>query len=138
MQLCFKSNSASEACTELGGTPELSSKEFQGLSKLHLAIVRLILTAFSEKDLSAVNRIKTEAELSDGGSITRLPDDQWMKELHDWEAITWTEHQIMIADYAIGPTARSPLAQSLMRVPSDEGEKSLCSTQKMRKPGGFV
>lgn len=68
--------------------------------------------------------------------VESLPDDQWIKEVQTWEAIAWAAIQIVIADYAIGPTVRDPSSKDL--VVKNGTEKELCSMMKMRRPGGFV
>ena len=77
--------------------------------------------------------------MSSNGYITELPDDQWIQELRSWQASVWAAHQVMLVDYAIGPLVRDPLTNATyVTKPSNEMEKMLCGTQKMRKLGGFV
>lgn len=73
-----------------------------------------------------------------GGYISALPDDQWVQEVVGWESNTWASLQIAIAEYATGVKARDAFADSYYRQPETDGEKKLCSMQKMKKSGGFV
>ena len=72
------------------------------------------------------------------GLINSIPDDQWIRELYDWESIVWAAHQTMLVDNAIGPTIRDPFAESYFLQPTTQAERELCGMQKMRKQGGFV
>jgi hypothetical protein len=77
--------------------------------------------------------------MTQDGHIETLPDDQWVRELWRWQAISLAGLQIYISDYDIGPAVRNPTAAALYeRPPREEGGRKLCSMQKMRKAGGFV
>lgn len=90
-------------------------------------------------DISLPTRYSAQDELSTfDGVIAALPTDQWIHELQSWESIVWATHQVILADYAIGPAVRDPLSESIVLPPTNSGGKQLCGMQKMRKPGGFV
>lgn len=74
----------------------------------------------------------------DGYVAGQIPSDQWMVEAKGMESFVWTALQIAVADYAIGPSLRSPDIADNVTVPTTPGEKQLCGTQRMRKAGGFV
>jgi hypothetical protein len=67
-----------------------------------------------------------------------IPADQWITEAKGMEAFVWTALQIAIADYAVGPSLRSPDIADNVPAPATSGDKALCGAQKMRKAGGFV
>lgn len=97
----------------------------------------LLRNAADMADISRPRPYKAQS-LNTEGIIATLPDDQWISELQGWESITWATHQTVIADFAIGPTLRDPLAISYVLPPTNEAERSLCGMQKMRKSGGFT
>lgn len=74
----------------------------------------------------------------DGVVAGQVPRDQWTIEAEGMESFVWTALQIAVADYAIGPSLRSPDIADNVTVPTTSGDKQLCGTQKMRKAGGFV
>ena len=139
-QFCFGATVAKDTCTELGGKQnEVSNSTYPRANEIQLAIVSLLRNAADMYDIARPARYETQAVLSNfEGFVETLPDDQWNKEIHNWESIVWAAYQTLIADYSIGPTVRDPLAMSYVLPPANDAEKALCGMQKMRKPGGFV
>lgn len=72
------------------------------------------------------------------GLVTELPDNQWVKELVNWENYAWAGFQIMLSDTAIGPITRTELADSYTNAPATAADSALCQSMKMRKAGGFA
>lgn len=72
------------------------------------------------------------------GLVTELPDDQWVKEVVNWENYAWAGFQIMLSDAAIGPILRTQLADSYTDAPATAADSTLCQSMKMRKAGGFA
>lgn len=70
--------------------------------------------------------------------MTELPDDQWVKEVVNWENFGWAGFQIMLSDTAVGPKIRSQLADSYTNAPATAADSALCQSLKMRKAGGFA
>ena len=72
------------------------------------------------------------------GFITSLPNDQWMREVLEWEKYIWASLQTVVSDYAIGYTALDPSTQDSIRKNLTVGEKQLCQVQRMKRSGGFM
>lgn len=72
------------------------------------------------------------------GFITSLPNDQWMKEVLEWEKYIWASIQTVVSDYAIGYTALDPSTHDSIRTNLTNGEQQLCRAQKMKRSGGFM
>jgi hypothetical protein len=72
------------------------------------------------------------------GYIDDLPNDQWVREILEWEKIIWTSRKVLVSDYAIGYSSRIGSTQDYIRKDMSPGERQLCGTQRMRKNGGFV
>ncbi|KAL1604937.1 hypothetical protein SLS60_004478 [Paraconiothyrium brasiliense] len=78
------------------------------------------------------------SSLDMNGLVTELPDDQWLKEVVNWENYAWAGFQIMLSDAAIGPILRTQLADSYTDAPATAADSTLCQSMKMRKAGGFA
>ncbi|KAJ4355516.1 uncharacterized protein N0V89_003533 [Didymosphaeria variabile] len=76
--------------------------------------------------------------LNMNGLVTELPDDQWVKEVVNWENYAWAGFQIMLSDAAVGPILRTELADSYTDAPATAADTTLCHSMKMRKAGGFA
>jgi hypothetical protein len=72
------------------------------------------------------------------GLVSELPDDQWIKEVVNWENYAWAGFQIMLSDAAIGPITRTELADIYTNAPSTAADSVLCQSMRMRKAGGFA
>jgi hypothetical protein len=73
--------------------------------------------------------------------IDSLPNDFWKEEILGWEKESWARMQIAMSRYAIGADGSDTPGQkedNWWIKPTSDGEKALCSAQKMRKSGGFV
>jgi hypothetical protein len=123
----------------LGGSSVLLSNILPEATEVQRAIIGLVGYYMMLLDISQPGRYKSQEELSSSqGVISTLPSDQWIQELQSWESIVWAAHQVILADYAVGPAMRDPLSESIVLPPKKSIEKKLCGMQKMRKPGGFV
>ncbi|KAF2736414.1 hypothetical protein EJ04DRAFT_432960 [Polyplosphaeria fusca] len=127
-------------CTEQyqGEVFSLSPSEYPNANSLQLAIVALLRNAEDILNIAMPERYEAQAKYKNSiGILDELPNDQWITELRIWNAIVWAGFQIMVSDYAIGPTVRDPLSESYTVKPVNEAERSLCGMQKMRKPGAY-
>jgi hypothetical protein len=87
----------------------------------------------------AVNTgLKAKELLDSSGVIHYIPDDQWIQEFIGWESHVWAGLQFAVADHAIGTSTRQGSAGSLQRDYTNDGEKQLCGSQRMRMAGGFA
>lgn len=138
-QFCLGSDINNETCTELSGRNfDATTANFPKANSLQLAIISLLSTAATFSTvMPEPYRIESEGT-SSAGMVNEVPDDQWIKEVEGWNAISWAGHQIVLAEYAVGQSVRDPTAPDYTRPPNSAGEKSLCRMQKMRKAGGFV
>lgn len=137
-QFCLGTNT-NDSCTSLGGRIfDANEINFPGATEKQLAIISLLSIAATFSTVMP-RRYKVEDEMSTlGGFVNDLPNDQWVREVQGWTSVAWAAHQIIIAEYAIGPSVRERNAKQVTRAPANQGEKDLCGMQKMRKPGGFV
>lgn len=118
---------------------DLSNETWQGANDVQLAIAKLLRNTAFILNIGDPESFKIQSSYADSaGLIDEVPDDQWITELKGWEETVWAAHQIAIADYAVGPTVRDPLAANYTLRPSNKAEKLLCRSQKMRRSGGFV
>lgn len=138
-QFCLGSDINNETCTELSGRIfDANAVNFPKANSLQLAIISLLSTAATFSTvMPEPYKIETKAT-SSAGMVNKLADDQWVREVEGWNAISWAGHQIVLAEYAVGQSVRDPTAPDYTRPPTSAGEKSLCGMQKMRKAGGFV
>jgi hypothetical protein len=116
---------------------EISSFDFPSPSPIQLAALELSRSVFLASNM--------EQGIYGGFNATGalwpspgLPADQWIVESLFLEKYVFSMMQILFTDYAIGPEARSPIAKDSVTLAASEGEKALCSIQKMRKAGGFA
>jgi hypothetical protein len=77
-------------------------------------------------------------EVDNGFISSTVPKDQWTIEVRAMEAFLWSTMQILVADYAIGPSVRLPALSRYIVAPQTPGEKQLCASQRMRKTGRIV
>lgn len=143
-QFCMALADATEKCTEPGELPENLPEYFetQGLRNLNSIqgnLVKLLEHSLARSQYNDMNTFNvTTSLITANGHVGYLPDDQWIKELWRWQAISLAGLQILLSDYAIGPAARSSNVAVYESLLEEEGGRQLCSKQKMRKPGGFV
>ena len=72
------------------------------------------------------------------GYVPHLPNDQWKKELVNWQNYGWAGLAITLMDVVVGAKSRDPVADSYTLKPATEGERLLCQSFKMRKAGSFA
>ncbi|KAJ4298081.1 hypothetical protein N0V90_005980 [Kalmusia sp. IMI 367209] len=127
------------SCTDLRGMiVDDPIKALPGANEFQLELMKLLIYTPQNFDISRSDRYQAQAKYNSAGSISGLPDEQWIQELQLWEATVWAEYQIIVSDHAIGPTVRDASSQKYYLSPENDAEKKLCHAQKMRKQGGFV
>ncbi|KAF2020984.1 hypothetical protein BU24DRAFT_487495 [Aaosphaeria arxii CBS 175.79] len=137
-QWCIKDGKNGDQCTELAGfpespvIPELKNASDVQKSILKVSLVASILFDYTNKG----GGLKASDYVDTGGRVMSHPDNLWLRELSTWESHTWAASQIVFADYAMGPKNRNSMAKSVE--PKTPGEKQLCGSLKVHKPGGFV
>ena len=99
--------------------------------------MNLLKTVGGNLDQASLSKVKASSYISQGFGES-LPPDQWITELRSWESQVWAAHQIALAEYATGPKAADPTADSYTIQPSSAAERALCESLKARKSGGFV
>ncbi|KAF1947008.1 hypothetical protein EJ02DRAFT_449990 [Clathrospora elynae] len=140
-QFCIPQNGKEDFCTELSGSPlEDYTADFPQLRPLQLRLLQLLrsITRFLHiQDGAAKGNILAEDSrtrfLSQG-----LPDDQWIKEVVAWESLVWAGYQAVISAAVIGPKVFDKFADEYTEPMTDEGDRELCQSLKMRKSGGFA
>lgn len=108
-----------------------------GTSDVQQAVLRLLTSLSLLADQSMFKSFNASNFLSPPYSGD-LPDDQWAIEAVTAESYVWACFQVMMADYAIGPNSRAFGTSQFVNPPLSAGEKQLCRSQKMRKPGGLA
>ena len=88
-------------------------------------------------DLSHVVELNASLTLMHGIRNT-LPNNQWKIEAVHQDSFVWAVIQILLTDYAIGAGAYDPAPHKAVEVPNTPAQKALCSSIRMRKPGGFA
>jgi hypothetical protein len=117
----------------------VSENDYQGATELQLAALELLITTgFLFDNSGLLKYLNVAEEFGNDQSVTRLPNDKWVQEIYFWEQYVWAQIQIALADYAIGPAARSPEIGAAVKNGTTSGERQLCGVQKMRSPGNFV
>jgi hypothetical protein len=120
---------------------KIRPEEFPEASELQLSALQLLLTTTFLYDTSdaALAGLEVDRIMGDStGYIDNLPDDQWVREILEWEKLIWASRQVLVSDYAIGYNAREDSIREYIRKDLLPGERQLCATQRMRKNGGFV
>ena len=106
------------------------------------AILQVIISASYLANSVDVRTCKAAKRmLSEKIQIESLPNDFWKQEVLGWEQESFAGLQIAMSRYAIGGEGASTEEQpddAWWFKPDTEGEKNLCSAQKMKKSGGFV
>lgn len=77
-------------------------------------------------------------KMRDLATIESIPDGFWKQEVVGWEREALASLQRAMTYYAIGTRAHDSQADRCWIEPETEGEKALCTAQKIRKAGGFV
>lgn len=136
-QFCIAQQGKDDSCTELAGLPlQLTHEEFPAASDVQLAALELLRTTSTLKNIINVAHIQAN-DVVRGGYVSHLPNDQWKNEAISWVSTVWAGVQTMLTDYAVGPKERDPLADDYIDPPSNQSDKTLCKSVRMRKPGGF-
>ncbi|KAF2745218.1 hypothetical protein M011DRAFT_479365 [Sporormia fimetaria CBS 119925] len=129
-------------CSEPGGLlwEGMNNTDFfPGATDLQLAVLWQLSWAGYFSDIVSFKGFDTERRfLSYDNRVETLPDDQWINEIHSWETEAWAIHQIVLSDYAIGPSLRASRPENVTIPLATEADRALCKVQKMQKPGGFV
>lgn len=115
--------------------------DFPEASSLQRAILR-VLIGFSWLSRTVDSNVCTAMNnrLSNGREIEWLPHDFWKQEVLGWERDSFAGLHVAMSRYARGgegSDAEQPEDGWFIQ-PESEGEKQLCSAQKMIKSGGFV
>ncbi|KAH7138701.1 hypothetical protein B0J11DRAFT_500902 [Dendryphion nanum] len=138
-QLCHARRGGSDFCTEFGSIwPNKTGPSFPDASKLQQLTLDLLIeisTAFQLGSTSIIQAIKQSPFAS---ALPDLPDNQWVSEVTSWHNVYWSEMQLGLSSYAVGPKVRDPFADSYQIRPSSAAQKRFCQIQKMRKSGGFA
>ncbi|KAL5374349.1 hypothetical protein DPSP01_012021 [Paraphaeosphaeria sporulosa] len=142
-QFCASKSSSDKSCTSLGALPADDSSlaaQFSDLTGLQQSLMKLLWAASFLNDVT--NGASSDELLAYGltmnGLVTELPDNQWAKEVVNWENYAWAGFQIMMSDAAIGPITRTELADSYTNAPATAADSALCQSMRMRKAGGFA
>jgi hypothetical protein len=118
---------------------EISSENWKDASPLQLSALGMILSALQVMHFGVVDSVKASHFITNDGMIgAQIPPDQWVIEIERMEAVVWASLQVSVADYAVGPSIRSPFIAEYVINATSEGEKELCRSVKVRKAGGFV
>ncbi|KAH3977344.1 hypothetical protein HBH68_230830 [Parastagonospora nodorum] len=143
-QYCMDTKSGQQ-CSVLDGIPAYgiqandTQKGLETASPLQLSALQLLMLSNRMTDASDYSQVLASRMVRRDGYVAgQIPSDQWITEAKGMESFVWATLQIAIADYAIGPSLRSPDIAGNVTVPTTPEEKKLCGTQKMRKAGGFV
>jgi hypothetical protein len=117
----------------------ITAEGWKEASPLQLAVLQLLIMSSHYVDLTAIGTVKAQDMVSNDGVVrAQIPSDQWISEIQRWEAIVWASSQVVISDYAIGPSIRDPGIAEYVIEPTTTADKRLCGSLKMRKAGGFV
>lgn len=112
---------------------------FPKATSMQRALLHLVLSSNYVRDLVHVRTLMAKSQVRlDDFRIISLPNDQWKREVLGWEREVWASLQILISNYAIGPSVIASLTNDQWVRPQTEGEKALCGAQKMKKSGEFV
>jgi hypothetical protein len=115
---------------------------FPEANSMQRAVLRVVIGASWEAHMNSVTTCKASERLIDNEpEILSLPDNFWKEEVLGWEQVSWAGVQFVISQYASGAKGSDAPGQSEDKwwiEPKTEGEKKLCSLQKMRRSGGFV
>lgn len=79
----------------------------------------------------------TPSKLQDGMNAA-LPSDQWLQEIVSLEQTLLAQMQVALSSYSVGLSTLDLGSPSPMRRNATEGEKALCSLQRMQSPGQFA
>ncbi|KAF1957462.1 hypothetical protein CC80DRAFT_470752 [Byssothecium circinans] len=129
-------------CTPLSGSPlQLTTNDFPDASPIQFSLLQLLqsISRFSDNIMLGPGY----GNLLAGKTVIRgisegLPDDQWIRELVNWERISWTAYQMLLSVSIIGPKVFDEFADEYREAPKTEGDRALCRSLKMRKAGGFA
>jgi hypothetical protein len=137
-QFCVK-NASGDHCSRLDSLPtRLNTTEWHGASPVQLSALKLLIDA-NEIGLTDHKDPVFKDFLDSAGLISiQVPSDQWIVEARTMESFVWASMQVVIGDYAIGPSARNSALANATVKPETNGDKILCGSMKMRKAGGFV
>ncbi|KAH5271964.1 hypothetical protein HBI71_047610 [Parastagonospora nodorum] len=142
-QYCIITKSGQQ-CSVPDGVPvyaiqaNATLKGLERASALQLSTLQLLILSNQMLDASDYSQVLTSSMVRRELVAAHIPADQWIMEAKGMEAFVWTALQVAIADYALGPSLRSPDIADNVTVPATLGDKALCGAQKMRKAGGFV
>jgi hypothetical protein len=139
-QFCFAQSNGNDNCTDLGGLPDyFSSESHPGASAIQLAAIENLITTSYLFEMSSVGtHLRMAEEFGNEHVQYPLPKDNWVQEITYWEQYIWSQIQIALANYAIGPAVQHPQAERYVKTNTTDGQKHLCGMQKMRSPGGLV
>ena len=138
-QYCIKTVSGDQ-CSKLDSRPLImTSQDWPKASSLQLSLLQLLVDSSKAMGFSRASQVLASKSVLTGGTVSvQIPPDQWITEARAMEAAVWAAMQITLADYAVGPSVRDPDVADYVIKPETPGYKQLCTTQKMRKAGGFV
>lgn len=136
-QFCFAQDKRDDECTSLQGLSTTVPPGFPQTSEIQLALYNLLTQLSYRNDASTafdyIQPFSTNPLFN-----PPLPKDQWVKTLIKIEMSVLTQLQIGLSTYAIGTSNLGLEIATPMRSNQTEGDKGLCSLQRMRSPGGFV
>ncbi|KAH7076744.1 hypothetical protein BKA63DRAFT_288712 [Paraphoma chrysanthemicola] len=142
-QFCYARKGKEDFCTPLQPQPwVLAGDSFFEASSIQNAVLTLViqagwLTSTSNVGISLARR----RMITNQPYIDSLPDDFWKDEILSWEKESWSRMQIAMSRFAPGADGSDQPGQqedNWWFKPVSEGEKALCSSQKMKKSGEFV
>ncbi|KAF2638963.1 hypothetical protein P280DRAFT_67807 [Massarina eburnea CBS 473.64] len=140
-QFCHSREHQNEFCTPLSGSEsEVTATNFPDASPVQFSVLQALgsATQFIRITLGPEMGMLLASKSIMNGVSEALPDDQWIRELVGWEAITWTAYQMLISSSVIGPKVFDEFADEYREVPNSVGDQKLCQSLKMRKSGGFA
>jgi hypothetical protein len=116
----------------------LKITEWQGATPVQLSALELLIYANNIGLKDHLEPVMRDFLGPNGFLTVQVPSNQWIIEARAMESFVWASMQVVIADYAIGISARNPDLASATIKPETDGDKMLCGSMKMRKAGGFV
>ena len=120
---------------------DVNPERFPDASDVQIAGIELLVAASNLYHVynAASKPLKANALVQGNrGMVIALPDDQWVTEALGWERYVWAALQTFVSDYAVGYGAQYPGLQASINTTLAKGQKELCNSQRMMKPGGLV
>jgi hypothetical protein len=141
LEFCHARNGQSDFCTPMQYLP-WPPETFPNATSMQRAVLEVLMQSnwLSHSDSVTSSKV-AKLKMHSLDVVESLPNDFWKQEVLGWEQESMASMQIAMTLYATGAPGSDAEGQTddnWWIKPESQGQKTLCSAQKMRKSGGFV